>query len=256
MAEAELAIRLPRIDVPAVLRVALKGFIDTLLKEIWTNVLHFEYSGGAPSVTDLAGLASAISTLWATNMAPECPSPTQLTEVDITDLTSATSSAAAWTGSHVGTRGDDSIPANAAVLISYPLTRRYQGGHPRTYLYVGGNADLQGAAEWATAFQAEALSHWHSFLNGIIGHTAGAATVSNLVNVSYVNKATGTPPHYYRATPLVDVLSLSTMFAQLGMASQRRRIGRGGDTEKAPRGGLGMMNIARATEVLAGPAGP
>ena len=251
MPEVSTAVRIPLPPANEILKVAIRGAVDLILKEVWENVFHLKYTGGAPSSTDLATLAGYVASQWSTHMAPECPSPTTLKEVDITDLTSPTSGAAAWTGSTAGTRGDDSIPSNAAVLISYPIPRRFQGGHYRTYLYVGGNADLQGAAEWATLFQAEALTHWHDFLAAILGHSAGAASITDLVGVSYVNKATGTPPHYLRSTPLVDTLNIATMYSQLGIASQRRRIGRGGDTEKAPRGNPAGMNFANAQATLA-----
>jgi hypothetical protein len=159
-------------------------------------------------------------------MAPECPSPTTLKQVTITDLTSPTSGEGVWLGTHPGTRGDDSIPANAAVLIHYPVLTRYRGGHPRQYLYVGGNADLQGAAEWATLFQAEALAHWQAFIDDVQALSSGGTSLSNLCAVSYISKEVNPVPPFRRPVPMVLDLDVGASDAELEMASQRRRIGR------------------------------
>jgi len=151
-----------------------------------------------------------------------------LVKVQVTDLSSLTSGEGTWTGLEVGSRGDDSIPANAAFLISYPSTLRYKGGHPRTYLMIGGNADLQGAAEWSTLFTAEGQTHWQAFLTSLIGYATGGTDLSSFVSVRYRGKflPNGGPPHYYLTTPLVNTINVAAAVAQVQMASQRRRIGR------------------------------
>jgi hypothetical protein len=213
-------------SVPGVLRIVLKGFIDNLITQVWANVLHFRYTGGAPTGTDCGSLGSQIFSSWGTHMAPECPSPTTLDSVTVTDLTSPTAGEGAALGTNPGTRGDDSIPANAAVLIHYPVHFRYRGGHPRQYLYVGGNADLQGAAEWSTLFRAEAEGHWIDFLNAIEAMNAGGTSLSNFCAVSYVAKAVNPVPPFRRPVPVVIDLEPNNASAELEMASQRRRIGR------------------------------
>jgi len=218
----------PLNPVPEVFRVFIEGFVDTEDVYKWGNVLHFAYTGSTPSDSDCAGFANDTSVLWGTHMAPECPSPTALTKVTYTDLTSDSSGSGEWLGSVSGSRGDDSIPANAAVLISYPSTLRYKGGHPRSYLYVGGNADLEGAAKWSTAFTAEAQTHWRAFLTSLVGHTVGGTTISNVGFVRYRGKylPNSGPPHYYLDVPLYSPIVISEATAAQEMASQRRRIGR------------------------------
>jgi hypothetical protein len=218
----------PLAPVPNVLRVYLKGYVDTLNTRQWGIVLHFGYTGTAPSNATCAAIASEVNTVWTTNMVPEMPSPGSLNEVQVTDLTSDSAGEGTWTGSTAGSRGDDSIPANAAFLISYAAPSRYKGGHPRTYLMIGGNADLQGAAEWSTAFQAEGLTHWKAFLTALVGFTSGGCDIASFVSIRYRGKflPNGGPPHYYLTTPIVQTLNISTATAAAEMASQRRRIGR------------------------------
>lgn len=218
----------PLNPVPGVLRVFLEGVIDNENVEKWGNVLHYQYTGTPPTDAICAAFASAIASTWATNMAPACPSPTQLTQVQVTDLTSPSSGEGTWVGNHPGTRGDDSIPANAALLISYVIQNRYKGGHPRTYLYVLGNADLQGASEWSTAATAEVQADWRSFQN-TVGTLSDAGTVFNgFCAVRYRGKflPNSGPPHFYLDTPIVMPIAVTGMDAVQQIASQRRRVGR------------------------------
>lgn len=218
----------PLPPVPGWLRIVISGEVDNELTYPWANVLHFGYTGIAPTNSACSGLATNIAGFWADHMAPECPSPTTLTKVTVTDLTSDAAGAGEWLGTHVGTRGDDSIPANAAVLISYPAPSRYRGGHPRQYLYVGGNADLEGAAKWSTLFTAEAQAHWLAFLVDVGGTSSGGTSIGDFGAIRYYGKFlpnTG-PPRYRLDTPIPMTLSPFSAVAAQEIASQRRRVGR------------------------------
>lgn len=216
----------PLNPVPQVLKCFLEGFVDGTDTFKWGNVLHFGYTGTAPSNATCATIAGDVSSAWNTNMASLCPSPTSLQSVTITDLTSTSAGAGESLTVHAGTRGDDSIPANAAVLISYPSAIRYKGGHPRTYLYILGNADLTGAAEWTPI--AEVNTKYQAFLTAVASLSVAGCNVNSFCSVRYRGKflPNGGPPHYYLTTPLVNPITISTATARAEMASQRRRIGR------------------------------
>lgn len=216
----------PLNPVPNVLKVFLEGATDASDRYKWGNVLHFEYSGTAPSNTVCGTIATAISAAWGSHVASLAPSPTALTTVTVTDLTSTTAGEGQWLGSVAGTRGDDSIPANAAVLISYPSALRYKGGHPRNYLYVLGNADLTGSSTWTPT--AEVTTHWQAFLTAVLAAGSSGTVISQFCSVRYHGKflPNGGPPHYYLTTPLVNVIPISTATAQAEIASQKRRVGR------------------------------
>lgn len=216
----------PLPPVPNVLRCVIEGNTSEEGAYPWANVLHFTYSGTAPSNATCLTMATAIASYWNTAMAPECPSSTILNQVVLTDLTSATSGEGQWLGTHAGTRGDDEIPANAAMLISYPVSTRYRGGHPRQYLIVGGNADFLDAAHWSTAFTAEAQTHWQTFLTDCLSAGVSGTVVSGFCAVSYISKEINPTPPYRRPTPLVLPLAIASSVANQQMASQRRRIGR------------------------------
>lgn len=216
----------PLNPVPNVLKVFLEGNTDTTDVYKWGNVLHFEYSGSAPSNTTCATIAANVATAWGANVASLAPSPTSLTKVAVTDLTATTAGEGSWLGTHSGTRGDDSIPANAAVLISYPSALRYKGGHPRTYLYILGNSDLTGAGQWTPL--AEVNTHWQAFLTAVLGAGGSGTVISQFCSVRYRGKflPNGGPPHFYLTTPLVNVIPIATATAQAEIASQKGRVGR------------------------------
>jgi len=161
-------------------------------------------------------------------MAPECPSTTTETQVTVTDLTSTSAGEGIDTTTHTGTRGDDEIPANAAMLVSYPSATRYKGGHPRQYLFVGGNADFASAAQWSSAFTTEAQTHWQAFLTALVGYTTGGTTLSSFGFVRYHGKylPNSGAPHYYLDAPFYTPIVVADAVTSQEMASQKRRIGR------------------------------
>lgn len=216
----------PLNPVPGVLKVFLEGFTDGTDTFKWGNVLHFSYSGTAPSGATCATIASSISSQWGTHVASLCPSPTVLKSVSVTDLTSTTSGEGIALVSQAGSRGDDSIPANAAVLVSYPSVLRYKGGHPRTYLYALGNSDLTGAGEWTPT--AEVSTKWQAFLTACTEISVSGCSLTGFVSVRYKGKYlpnNGAPP-WYLDTPLVNSIPIADLQVQAQMASQKRRIGR------------------------------
>lgn len=219
----------PLNPVPGVLRIGLEGFVDTsAANTLWVNVLHFTYGGTPPSNANCAVIAAGIASQWSAQVASLCPSPTTLQAVTVTDLTSTSSGSGEDLVLIPGTRGDDSIPANAAVLISYGSTFRYKGGHPRQYLYCLGNADLQGATNWSTAATAEVQTKWRNFLTTCLTVTAPGTTLSSFCAVRYRGKflPNGGPPHYYLNTPIVMPIAPSQAVSRQQMASQRGRIER------------------------------
>jgi len=210
------------------LRIVISGEIDAEDVYPWANVLHFEYAGTPPSDSVCSSIAGDVSTAWTAHMAAECPSPTTLTKVTVTDLTSDTAGAGEDLSVVNGTRGDDSIPANAAMLVSYPISSRYRGGHPRQYLYIGGNADLEGAAKWSTLFTAEGQTHWRAFLAAVSAISDSGTALGSFGAIRYYGKflPNDGPPRYRLVTPVVIPITSANAVTAQEIASQRRRIGR------------------------------
>lgn len=215
----------PYPPVPNVAQVLLRG---TTPGELWENVLHLQYSGPAPTASTLNAIAGTINTMWQGQIASLCPSPIVLTEVLVTDLGSTTGAQGVNTFVVTGTRGDDIMAANAAVLVSYPVSLRYRGGKPRSYLLVGGNADNQDGMNWHAAFVTEVKTKWTNFMNGTLGQGSGGTTFNQWCAVRRTGRylANSGPPHYILTNPIVMPVSSASIIVHGQIASQKGRIGR------------------------------
>jgi hypothetical protein len=114
------------------------------------------------------------------------------------------------------------------MLVQYPSPIRYKGGHPRQYLYVLGNADLQGSSEWSTAGTAEVEADWKAFLTACLALSVPGTALTSFGFVRMHGKylPNSGPPHYYLDNPIYEAIPVSSLVCDVQMASQRRRIGR------------------------------
>jgi hypothetical protein len=192
--------------------------------------LHFDYGGGAPSITDATAIAAHASTAAGTNLKPLQSANTSITNIQVTDLSIPSGARGNAAGPGAGTRAGASVPAGVAVLVNGTILRRYRGGKPRSYFPWGVAGDLGSLNTWGagavTAFQ----TGYAAFLAAMNGFTAGTTTVGALVSVSYYSgytlgpaapggfrKRVATP----RAVPVVD--GIGTVVVNPIVASQRRR---------------------------------
>jgi hypothetical protein len=215
-------------DAPNVLRVAYAFTVGTDLAAGCRE--FFQYTGAAPSAPDLVTLAAAIGASAVTNLIPLMQADTSLDTITLTDLTSPTSAEGFALIAADGTRAGGQLPANAAVLQSLEILRRYRGGHPRTYWPFGTDDDIATRQTWVGGSVTE-------FVDGLAAHfatwsvelPAGMATVTP-VNVSYyhgfevITGSTGRARNVplVRAAPIIDVVVSSIV--RPNIASQRRRL--------------------------------
>lgn len=196
------------------LKVRLVGTKTSLT---WNNVLHVRYAGPAPTATDLVTFGTAVGTLWNTAIAPICPADVTLTEVDVVDLTSATSAAGTASVTHAGTRVGSGLGGQVAVVTSWLQSLRYRGGHPRTYWPGGTGADLQDGGHWTGAAVTQFKAASEAFRVGMNALTVGTASVQ-LINLSY--RTLNAP----RPTPLPVIITGSDVHPRID--TQRRRLGK------------------------------
>jgi hypothetical protein len=208
--------KVPRLftPVPNVVKVLVKGTSSDLN---WANVVHYHYIGAPPSLPSVTDLATALADAYVADLIPLTSPDASFTGITVTDLSSASSSVATVDDSTAGGAGGSALPASVAVLASYTTTLRYRGGHPRNYIFVGVEADLQDQSHWTTDFVSEVQGAWTSFLNAGIA-SLGGTTYDAYVAVSYRSADA------YRTEPVV--LSLTPPFCGPQIASQRRRMRR------------------------------
>lgn len=213
--------------VPQVLRIdyTLSDSSDADVR----NRYFVQYSGTAPTNAQLATMATSLAADWASNQASLFHSDVQLTQIEVTDLTTAVAARGIWTGSNAGSRTGTVLPAGTCALINWTIQRRYRGGKPRSYWPAGTNTDVSTGQTWSGAFITACGTAAGTLVTNFSNTIAVWGTYVSHVNVSYYSgfsNYTGPTGRMrarstVRAAAVVDAvvgLSVNTRFA-----SQRRR---------------------------------
>nr|CRY97188.1 hypothetical protein [uncultured prokaryote] len=219
-------------DVPKVLKVDFKftygSDTDVLTRQYW------EYTGTAPTSTELATFGTAVGAGWDSNCASLTTTACSLEEMDVTDLSSPTAAQGVGPAVFPGTRSGAGLAADDCLVSGYEIARRFRGGHARGYWPFGVSTDRDSPQNWGAAFLTDAAA-------GIVGMNSdteaagwsGAGTLTQ-VSVSYyegftvvtsptTHRARNVPT--VRATPVVD--PVTAILARVRIGTQRRRNGKG-----------------------------
>lgn len=191
--------------------------------------MYFRYSGGPPAPTDAVALAADIYTAAAAMDSLWSPT-TQLTGVEVTDLSSATGAQGLHAASTAGIRAGTDLAGGTALVVGYVITRRYRGGKPRNYFPWFTSSDLTTRQQWAAGDLTDCDSRLTTFFAAVIGSSSGTTDITEHVNVSYYDgftvvtspttgRARNVPK--LRSSPVVDVIS--SFGARPTPGSQRRR---------------------------------
>jgi len=216
-------------DVPQVLKLRLHWQIGLDVSAV--TILHWQYSGAAPTSTALhtfcANLNGATSAQWPGMLDTD----TKFLGCDIVDLTSPTSGVGGDSTSVIGTRSGDPLGASTAMLTTYSVSRRYRGGKPRSYYPFGTSSDLSTRNTWDTgvvSFYEGQLAVLYTAIDSAF--TGAGITPVGQVNVSYygppnrtITGSTGRVRTIstVRATPLIDAVGNPLISDKV--SSQRRR---------------------------------
>jgi hypothetical protein len=199
---------LPAIEGVIKLEIAgnLSGITD------FANIFHLGVGDGPYTGADLVatwgGIDSALEELYTGNGGTAMT----VTSALMTDLSSDTGSSYAVALDWVGGREGISPPASACVMGKYQITRRYRGGHPRTYFPFGSVDLFQNPQSWDTAFVANVAANLQSFLEACLAFSTSA----QLGCVSYYSGGV------LRETPIFETFTASEVVT--GIKSQRRRL--------------------------------
>lgn len=217
----------PLPNVPNVVKSQLL-WSDSADNDVRTT-LFFRYSGGSPTGTDCNALAADIYSAIAA-MVGQWTASTQLTGVEVTDLSSPSGGQGLHAQSTAGTRAGSDLAGGTCVVVGYVIGRRYRGGKPRSYLPFFSASDLTTRQQWTAGDLTALDSALATAFAAIIGSSSGSTTLTDHVNVSYYDGFTVvTSPTTGRArnvpklrtTPVVDVITSFGARSQPG--SQRRR---------------------------------
>jgi hypothetical protein len=222
----------PLPDVPGVL--SLKFIHDVGEDANAVCVVHFEYSGAAPTPAEAASIASSANGAYITNLKPLLNTNYSLREIIVTDLSSSTGAVGQVSSGTPGGLVGQILTAETCALINFKIGRRYRGGHPRIYMPFGVQESLQDPQTWTAAFSGNVTTGWGNFVIAFQA-TPSPPTIGNQCNVSYYEGGDWVPREpsgryvfvpKQRDTPLIDPVVSASCNAK--PASQRRRMLRGG----------------------------
>jgi hypothetical protein len=199
--------------VPNVIKFTIKGTDGT---SEWNTLMHWTYTGSAPTGAALNAFTSTLLTAYGAQFAPLMHTGCAVTEVDAIDLASSTGAAGVTTDTLSGTRTGGPLPASACVVVSKKIARRYRGGHPRSYLCLGTDTDLDDTSHWTTGLTVAVDGAYTALTAAVTGQTSGGCTLASECCVSY---RTGLAA---RVVPLVELVVGIIVRTVIG--SQRSRI--------------------------------
>ncbi len=217
-------------DVPAVIRIGFSGTLEGTTAP-WFSRLFYHYGGTAPTVSDLDTLETAIVTAWNSHIKPLYHDLNFLTKVELVDLTSPTSATYEHAESIAGSLTGSPNPPAVAHVISYLISRRYRGGHPRGYWPFGEYEKISAdTGKWDATWNATVLGDFGAFITALSGAGWSGAGSFLPCNVSYYEgftnytnpisgKAYNRPK--LRTTPVIDLVGSYDARQRLG--TQRRR---------------------------------
>jgi len=201
---------------PAVPDVIKVEFLWSLGGIPGANVKYVKYSGTAPTAGACAAIAALLGDAWWPDVEAYYTTHDELTAVRVTDLATDTGAQGSAALALTGSDDNPSVPSNACVLVNHTISRRYRGGHPRTYYPPGG-------VDWMATQQTWTPDLVTAFGNAEAAYALAASTFSESgcegvynVNVSY---RTGDAP---RVDPVVDQITGSTVASII--RTQRRRL--------------------------------
>lgn len=202
--------------VVGVARVAVSG---TNHDQPWANVFHVKIGTGfAMSSAGVTTFATAFANAYTTALYPIMSQQCGARECTVIQLESDTAPSASVAVTGAGAVTGDIAPLSTAKLLKWNISRRYRGGHPRTYLSGVPENDLAADGRLylpgAVTGTQNAASNFLSAVNAL---TAEGEDIS-LCTVHYVKN------NAVLATPLVD--DILSVIAQPEIATQRRRLQR------------------------------
>lgn len=190
-----------------------------------------KYTGTAPAVTDLEYFLGVLKAECDSVIPPLCGPEIVLTGYIAEDLSADDAASAEISDDTPGTGETAALPAGLAVVSSYEISRRYRGGHPRSYWPIGLPSDIGTDQTWSSAAVTAFQSAIAGVLDSLPASTSGGTTISSHVNVSYYSGFTSVEnpiTHRYRnvptlrATPTVDLVTSVVVRPYIGSMRRRR----------------------------------
>ena len=200
--------------VPSVMRFAVSG---TNQGQKWVNIFHSKYSNVPADAATVNAICQAVHTAYVNAFTTLWSSSTILITVDGQDLASRTAATGTFSLTHPGVQTTIPMALQVALCISWSISDRYRGGHPRTYLPGIDGTFVTGGRLLTTAGHTAYLNAAAGFLTNMNAMTAGGSSWK-MCCVRYFSQ------HQLLANPLVREISGQSVHGRID--TQRRRLGK------------------------------
>lgn len=200
--------------VPGVLRVAVEGLFGVAN---WANVFHVQYTGDVLDDTNAGFFASDFLAAYSDNFKALMSTAWSTEQCNVTDLSSDTAGQGTDATHTAGTHSGDILSAQSAIVISWKISRRYRGGHPRTYLCGITQDRLTSSTHVTGAFADDVHDAAVAFAADVEALATPSAHTWKLACVHYMKDKAPLDE------PTVDVFTSATVDSRVD--SQRRRLG-------------------------------
>lgn len=205
------------VPLPPVDHVMKIEFLQLMAGAPVVNVFHAAFTGD-PTPLDMTAFCSLFAGYWNASFEPLQNAVQALQAVKATDLTSDIASSASLVAIQAGAASpSQALPNGTALVVSHHISRRYRGGHPRTYFAGLSAADMLSAREWTAGTVSAWQAAWNSFSSSLMGATTGGINITEIGSVSYRSG------NARRVAPVFDQFVGSAV--QPRVCSQRRRLG-------------------------------
>ena len=200
--------------VPSVMRFAVSG---TNQGQKWVNIFHSKYSNVPADAATVNAICQAVHTAYVNAFTTLWSSSTILITVDGQDLASRTAATGTFSLTHPGVQTTIPMALQVALCISWSISDRYRGGHPRTYLPGIDGTFVTGGRLLTTAGHTAYLNAAAGFLTNMNAMTAGGSSWQ-MCCVRYFSQ------HQLLANPLVRTITGQSVHGRID--TQRRRLGK------------------------------
>lgn len=215
-------------DVANVIRVRVLFTVDEKTEQ---GVRFFiGYTGTPPTVADLTTIGAFLKTAADADLPDLMFETNYLTGYILEDLSSNVGAVATIADNTQGGLTGLPVPAGAAMVSSYEISKRYRGGHPRSYWPLGYASSLASADLWDSTFVAGCQSAIPAVVESMNGESAGSVTITNQVAVNYYSGFTAVEnplTHRYRNVPTLlatpNVYDVESIVARDYVGSMRKR---------------------------------
>jgi len=183
----------------------------------WVNIFHSSYTVQPPDAATINAICQAVHTAYLNAFTPLWNSTCVLITVDGQDLASRTAATGTYSLTHPGTGTTIPMAVQVALTLSWSISDRYRGGHPRTYLPGIDGTFVTNGRLLTTAGHTAYLNAAAGFLTNMNAMTAGGSSW-RMCCVRYFSQ------HQLLANPLVRTITGQSVHGRID--TQRRRLGK------------------------------